>query len=159
MLGGYVSQTYIRSLLLVTVLQDLPQHIDGSIRLNSDTSQQALVVDITNKCLGVGLFVGLFLGTLGSAGECGLVVEAVKVAASLLELLDPFLRLYHLRKLLGVPHSHSRSNAYLCNHHMTIKGAPTVGLSGLIDVASDGRNNGRTEGDVGNEVAIPGKSV
>ena len=57
-------------------------------------------MDISDKGLGVGLFVGLVLGVLGSAGEGGLVVEAVKVAASLLELLDPFLRLYPQRKLL-----------------------------------------------------------
>lgn len=61
-------------------------------------------MDISNKCLGVGLFVGLVLGILGSAGEGSLIVEAVKVAASLLELLDPFLGLYHRRKLLGISH-------------------------------------------------------
>lgn len=38
---------------------------------------------------------------------------------------------------------------------MTIKGSPTVGLGGLIDVASDGRNDGRSEGNVGNKVAVP----
>lgn len=57
-------------------------------------------MDISDKGLGVGLFVGLVLGVLGSAGEGCFVVEAVKVAASLLELLDPFLRLYPPRKLL-----------------------------------------------------------
>jgi hypothetical protein len=61
-------------------------------------------VDISNECLGVGLFVGMLLGTLGSAGEGGLVVEAVKVAASLLEFLDPFLGLYLRRKLRGISH-------------------------------------------------------
>ena len=42
---------------------------------------------------------------------------------------------------------------------MTIKGAPAVGFSGLIDVTSDGRNDRRTEGDVGNKVTVPVKSV
>jgi ABC-type transporter lipoprotein component MlaA len=42
---------------------------------------------------------------------------------------------------------------------MTIKGAPAVGLGGLIDVASNGRNDGRTKGDVGNKVAVPIQSV
>lgn len=42
---------------------------------------------------------------------------------------------------------------------MTIKGAPAVGLGGLIDVASDSSNYGRTEGDVGDKVTVPVKSV
>lgn len=58
-------------------------------------------MNISNKCLGVGLFIGLFLGVLGSAGEGSLVVEAVEVAAGLLELLDPFLGLYPHSKLPG----------------------------------------------------------
>lgn len=50
-------------------------------------------MDISDQRLGVGLVVGLVLGALGVAGEGGLVVEAVEVAAGLFELLDPFLGL------------------------------------------------------------------
>jgi hypothetical protein len=50
-------------------------------------------VDISDQRLGVGLLVGLLLGTLGVAGKGSLVVEAVEVASGLLELLDPFLGL------------------------------------------------------------------
>jgi hypothetical protein len=93
MFHGYISETYIRSLLLVAILQNLPQHIDRSVRLNSNTSQQSLVVNVSDKSLGVSLLVSLLLGALGGTGEGGLVVEAVEVAASFLELLDPFLGL------------------------------------------------------------------
>ena len=87
------ARSYIRSFLLLGVLQNLPQHVDRSIRLDSDTSEQTVVVDISDQCLGVGLLVGLLLGALGVAGKGGLVVEAVEVASGLLELLDPFLGL------------------------------------------------------------------
>lgn len=58
-----------------------------------------MIVDISDKGLGVGLFLCLLFGSLGCAGEGGLVVEAVEVAASLLEFLDPFLRLSYQCKL------------------------------------------------------------
>ena len=57
-------------------------------------------MNISDKSLGVSLLVGLLLWALGGTGEGGLIVEAVEVAASFLELLDPFLRLYFPRKLL-----------------------------------------------------------
>lgn len=115
-------------------------------------------MNISDKSLGVSLLVGLLLWALGGTGEGGLIVEAVEVAASFLELLDPFLGLASRCKL-DVVYSHSERYSYLCNHHMTIKGAPAMGLCGLIDVSSDGCDDRRTERNVGNKVAIPTMSV
>jgi hypothetical protein len=42
---------------------------------------------------------------------------------------------------------------------MTIESAPAVGFGGLIDMSSDGRNDGGAEGDVGNKVTVPIKSA
>lgn len=50
-------------------------------------------MDISDQLLGVGLLIGRLFGRLCSRGKGGLVVEAVQVAAGVLELLDPFLRL------------------------------------------------------------------
>jgi hypothetical protein len=100
MLHERICQTYIRSLLFLTVLENFPQHINRSIGLDSNTSDKSLIVDVSDKGLGVGLFLCLLLGSLGCAGEGGLVVEAVEVAASLLEFLNPFLGLSSQCKLL-----------------------------------------------------------
>lgn len=89
--------TYIGPLRLHRVLEDLPQHIDGSVGLDGDAGQYATAVDILDQLLGACLFLGRLLGALSSSGEGGFVVEAVEVAASALELLDPFLRLHHHR--------------------------------------------------------------
>jgi hypothetical protein len=51
-------------------------------------------VDVLDKFFRAGLLVAGGFGRLGSGGiDCSLVVEAVQVAAGLLEILDPFLRL------------------------------------------------------------------
>lgn len=51
-------------------------------------------MDVLDELFGVGLLVAGSFGRLGSGGvDGGLVVEAVQVAAGLLEILDPFLRL------------------------------------------------------------------
>lgn len=44
---------------------------------------------------------------------------------------------------------------YLCNHHVAVKGASAMVLGGLVNVRSDLCNDGRSEGDVGHEMAIP----
>lgn len=86
-------KTYIRPLLLVRALEQLGQHLDARHGLQRDAGQQAAVVDVPDEVLGVGLGVRLALGRLGRAREGRLVVEAVEVAAGLLEFLDPFFRL------------------------------------------------------------------
>ena len=49
---------------------------------------------VTYQLLGTRLRIGLGLGALGGTREGGFVVETVQVATRLLELLDPFLRLW-----------------------------------------------------------------
>lgn len=132
---GKVGKTYIRSLLLVGALQELRQHLDARGGLQRDAGQQALVVDVLDQLLGVGLLVARALGALGVAREGGLVVEAVEVAAGALELLDP---------LLG-----------LGDHHVAVKGAPAVALGRLVDVLSDLGHDRRAKGEVRHKVAVP----
>jgi hypothetical protein len=117
-------------------------------------------VDISNEGLGVGLLVGLLFWALGSTGEGSLIVEAVEIATSFLELLDPFLGLASRCKLEAALCIRIRKdNAYLCNHHMTVKGAPAMGFCGLIDMSPDGCNDRRAECYVGNKVTIPTMSA
>lgn len=87
-------QTYVGHLVLVGVVEDIVQDVHWRLRLNSNTSTDALAVDVLDELFRVGLLVAGGLGRLGSGGvDGGLVVEAVKVAAGLDEILDPFLRL------------------------------------------------------------------
>lgn len=44
---------------------------------------------------------------------------------------------------------------YLCNHHVAVKGASAMVLGGLVNVGADLCNDGRSEGDVRHEMAIP----
>lgn len=48
---------------------------------------------------------------------------------------------------------------YLCNHHVAVKGAPSVALGRLIDMLPDLGDDGRSEGDVGHEVPVPAKKT
>lgn len=63
-----------------------------------------------------------------------LVVEAIQIAASLLELLYPPLR--------------------LCNHHVTIKSSLPAAAGGFRDVRPDLGDYGRTESHVGDKVPV-----
>lgn len=90
-------KTHIRPLLRILALDELGQDLDAGHGLEGDAGEQALVVDVADQVLGVGGGVGRALGALGGAREGGLVVEAVQVAAGLLELLDPFLGLWFVR--------------------------------------------------------------
>lgn len=44
---------------------------------------------------------------------------------------------------------------YLCNHHVAVKCASAESFGGLVDVASDLGDDGRSKGDVGDKVAVP----
>lgn len=110
-------------------------------------------MDVSDEGLGVGLLIGLMLGTLGVARKGGFVVEAVKVATRILELLDPFFGLCFQRQLLST-NFNSRSQ-YLCNHHVAVECSAATVLCGLIDVLSNLGNNGGTESNVGNKVTVP----
>jgi hypothetical protein len=60
-----------------------------------------LVVDVLDEFLRAGLFVRGSGGFFGGGGvDCSFVVEAVKVTAGVLELLDPFLGLLALVSIL-----------------------------------------------------------
>jgi hypothetical protein len=48
---------------------------------------------VLDQLLGARLAIGRLFGALGRAREGGFVVEAVEIAASFLEFLNPFLRL------------------------------------------------------------------
>lgn len=47
------------------------------------------------------------------------------------------------------------SVGYLGDHHVAVKGALAVALGWLVDVGADLGDDGRAEGEVGNEVAVP----
>ena len=74
-------------------LQNIPEHIHLRRRLDSDTSQHALLVNIADQVARVRLESRRLGGALGGGGGGGFVVETVEVAASGFELLDPFLGL------------------------------------------------------------------
>lgn len=88
--------THIRTLLLVLIRQDIPEHVDGGIGLDGNSSLHALLVDIADQVLGAGLGgCGVVGGTGGGGGgNGGFVVEAVKITAGVFEVLDPFVGLY-----------------------------------------------------------------
>lgn len=86
-------RAYIGSFLGIRGLENVPKHIDGCVRLNGNACKQSLVVNISDKLLGIGLLIGCLFGRLCGRGKGSLVVEAVQVAAGVLELFDPFLRL------------------------------------------------------------------
>lgn len=89
--------THIRHRILILIIQDIIQHADVRLRLDGDSGAHAEAVDVLDELLGVGLFVAGGFGGVGGGGvDGGLVVEAVKVAAGLLEVLDPFLWLLEL---------------------------------------------------------------
>jgi len=121
-------------------------------------------VDVLDELFRAGLLVAGGFGRLGVGGVDGsFVVEAVQVAAGLLELLDPFLRLLEpvSRCLPFVSPSSSSSyrnrllsSPYLGDHHVAVEGAFSVGFSGPVDVRADLGDNGSAKGDVGHKVAV-----
>lgn len=155
--------TYIRHLILVRVVQNVVQHIHGRLRLDSYTGAHAKAVDVLDQLFGVGLLIaGSFGGLGGGRVDGGFVVEAVQIAAGFLEVLDPFLRLlepvswciltslatFRLVLLL------CSVVAYLSDHHVAVKGALSKGLGRLLYVRADLGDDGCSEGDVGDEVAV-----
>lgn len=91
-------------------------------------------MNILYECLRVRRFIRLSFWCLGIAGKRSFVVEAIKVAASLLEVLNPLL--------------------WLCNHHMTIKGTLGERKLGLRDMRTDLRDDRSTEGYVRDEMTV-----
>lgn len=82
--------TYIRHLILVGVLENVPENVDGGLGLNGNAGEQALVVDELDQLLWVGFGVRHARGAVGGRRVDGrFVVEAVKVAAGRLELAHP----------------------------------------------------------------------
>jgi hypothetical protein len=158
-----LGKTYVGHLILVGVVQDIIQHIDGSLRLNGNTSTHSLVVDVLDELFRVCLLVTCGFGRFGSGGiDGGFVVKAVQVASSFLEVLDPFLRLLepvspniliqsHVfpRAILRVP-----TVPYLSDHHVAVEGALSVGLGGLLDMWADLGDDRCSKGDVGDKVTV-----
>ena len=177
-------QTYVWPLLLLGVLQNLPKHVDRGVGLDGNTGQQALVVDIPDQSLWICLLVRLLLGALRGAGEGGLVVEAIQVAACLFEFLNPFLGLHARCKSRHVnprissflssssffllhflfPHCIFRGLSvrirrvgfsYLSYHHMAIEGALCEVLARLVDMASDLGHDRSSKRNIGYKMPVP----
>lgn len=103
-------------------------------------------------------------------------METVKVASGVLELFDPFMWLDintgrsagHSSKLYGMIGKLKRRSAktvrvaeasgagisHLHDHHMAVKGTPAMGLGWTVDMRPDLGDNGGSEGDVRDEVAV-----
>jgi hypothetical protein len=92
---GGKNLTHVWSLHRVFTLKDIPQHIDRGIGLDCDTSLHTLLVNVANQLLGVCAGGGLFIGRVGrgDGGDCSLVMEAVQIAAGILEFANPFVGL------------------------------------------------------------------
>jgi hypothetical protein len=95
------SRTHVWSLSRVFALENIPQHIDWCIRLNSNTGLHTLIVNITDQLLGAGPLGSLFIGGVGrgDGGNSCLIVETVEIATGILELANPFVRLYRRNKV------------------------------------------------------------
>ena len=72
-------------------IQDLPQDIDRRLGLDGNTGEHAVVVYVTNEFGRARLELGRACRAVGGGGVRRLVVEAVQIAARILELLDPLL--------------------------------------------------------------------
>lgn len=93
---GWGSQTYIRNLVFVGVLEYSPQHVHRRLRLDGNPGGHIVRMDILDHLFGIRPLrdvLGRILRRCGCHG--GFIVEAVEVAAGLLEVFDP---------LLGLPH-------------------------------------------------------
>jgi hypothetical protein len=167
-LKAFGGESYIRHRILVRVVQDVVQNVHGCLRLDRNTGTDTETVDVLDELFRVGLLVAGGLGRFGSGGiDGGFVVEAVQVAASLLEILDPFLRLLEsvsrcvsfvffvlLCRPLLPRKSFFLSSPYLGDHHVAVEGALSVGFSGPVDVGTNLGDDGRAKGDVWHEVAV-----
>jgi hypothetical protein len=116
-----------------------------------------LVVDVLDEILGAGLLVrgsGGFFGVGRVDG--GFVVETVKVTASILELLDPFLGLLALVSILCLDRVlvGGREVTDLSDHHVAVESTFAKGLSRLFDVRTDHCDNGSAKGHVGDKMAV-----
>lgn len=87
--------TYFGSLVQIGTVQNVPQDIHWGIWLDRNTGLHACLVDILDQFAGAGTARGGLVGGIGggNGGHGSLVVEAVKIAASLLEVGHPFVRL------------------------------------------------------------------
>lgn len=157
-------ETYIRHRILVGVVQDVVQDVHGRLGLDSNSGADTEAVDVLDELFRAGLLVAGGFGRLGVGGIDGsLVVEAVQVAAGLLELLDPFfgywspsVDVYLLVFPSSSPSSRNQhlSNPYLGDHHVAVEGAFSIGFSGPVDVRADLGDDRGAKGDVGHKVAV-----
>lgn len=92
-------------------------------------------MDVSNEISRVCLEVALGGGSFGRGGESSLVVEAIQVASSILELFHP---------AFG-----------LSNHHVAVECASAVRIGGGLNMRADFGDNRWTKGDIGNKMAIP----
>jgi hypothetical protein len=121
-------------------------------------------MNVADQFAGGRLEIGFCFGTLGGGRvDGGFIVEAVQVAAGRLEFFDPFLGLASgdskrsaYRYWMDCWETGGRGNSYLGNHHVAVKGAPAVTLCRSLNVLPDLGDDGRAEGKVWDEVAIPG---
>lgn len=119
-------------------------------------------MNVSNQIFRVRLLVALALRALGGARESGLVVEAVEIAAGVLEFLHPLLGLWIFGRTSSahpVPSRRKReeirSCRYLGDHHMAVECSAPVVLGRLVYVLSDFSHDRRAECEVRHKVAIP----
>lgn len=90
--------SHVWHFFFVWVVQDIPQHIDRCLGLNSDTGKHLLFMHIADHLLWAGLGIGVIGRVLGGCGgDGGFIVEAVQIASRLLEVFDPLLGLLEQR--------------------------------------------------------------
>lgn len=94
-MGGYGWVTHIGALVKVLTIENIPKHIDGCIRFNSNTSLHTLFMNIFDQFPRTGTGSRSFIGRIGrgDGGNGSFIVKAIKIATSFLELVNPFMRL------------------------------------------------------------------
>jgi len=140
--------------------QDIPQHIDRGGGLDRNTSQHPVVVNVSDQLFGASIKLRHALGALGGRRGCGLVVEAVQIAAGVLELLDPLLGLVRGKaKSAGDHWRRCWSGRYLSDHHVAVERPLAVALGRPVDVGSDLGDDRGAKREVGHKVPIPVPAV
>lgn len=87
--------THVGALVDVFTVEDIPENINGGIRLNCNTGLHTFLVDIFDQFTRTGTGSSGFIGRIGrgDGGDGSFIVEAIEIATGFLELVNPFMRL------------------------------------------------------------------